>query len=94
MGAGHKFSLMKYPIWCPHCRESLGDKLEAWEAMKPREQHQTHNEQGRSASEVFAAIGIHNACCKKVLRTTNVLIHTLNKYKRPMTHGRPKGVRK
>lgn len=74
---------MLYPVCCPHCRGSIGDKVEIWQQLRPTNRHDTHNEQGVSAQEILEAIGAKNACCKKILRTCNVLIHMLNQYRRP-----------
>jgi DNA-directed RNA polymerase subunit N (RpoN/RPB10) len=77
---------MLIPIWCPHCRTSLADKWEAWVQMRPDDRHESHNEQGQSSQDILESLSLPNMCCKKVMRTTNVLIHTLNQYKRPQIH--------
>jgi DNA-directed RNA polymerase subunit N (RpoN/RPB10) len=79
---------MMIPIWCPHCRTSLGDKAEAWEALRPKDRHSTHNAQGISSQDILEALGLRRMCCKKVMLTTNVLIHIINQYKRPQIHER------
>lgn len=79
---------MLIPVWCPHCRTSLGDKIEAWESLRPADRHSTHNKDGVSSQTILESLGLKNMCCKKVMITTNVLIHILNQYKRPQIHVR------
>ena len=77
---------MTTPIWCKGCGDSLGDKWEAWSEMRPQNDHQSLNDQGRKAADVLSAINVHHKCCRVVLLTTNDLLPILNKYERPKVH--------
>ena len=77
---------MLIPVWCPHCRMSLGDKIEAWLELRPDSRHESVNRYGNTSKEILEALGITKICCKTVMVTGNILIHTLNQYKRPQIH--------
>lgn len=79
---------MLVPLVCPHCRTSLADKVEAWEAMRPQDRHATHNEDGQTPQAILEALGLMNYCCKMKMVASNVLIHKMNQYRRPQIHVR------
>jgi DNA-directed RNA polymerase subunit N (RpoN/RPB10) len=70
------------PVWCVHCRGSLGDKIEAWERLRPENDHESINRDGRTASDILTAIGLERACCRAMVMTYNARIEDYNKYKR------------
>lgn len=41
------------PIFCDHCRDVLGNKIEAWALMRPTDDHSEKNSDGRTAMEIF-----------------------------------------
>ena len=71
------------PVWCMHCRESLGNRVEAWMALRPENDHEALNRDGRKASDILDALGLDRACCRSTLLTMNPRIADYNKYKRP-----------
>lgn len=67
------------PVWCIHCREPLGDKIEAWEALRPENDHIAVNKDGRSSADIFSALGLDRACCRGSVLTCNARIDDYNK---------------
>jgi len=66
----------------------MGDKWEAWSAMRPQDDHATTNSEGKHSGEVMDALGVEHKCCRIVMLTTNDLLPTLNGFARPKIHNR------
>lgn len=79
---------MTSPLWCKGCGTSLGDKWEAWSAMRPEDAHEGINGEGRTSKEILDALGVKHKCCRVVMISTNDLLPLLNGFDRPKVHGR------
>lgn len=67
------------PVWCVHCREPLGDKIEVWSLLRPEDDHESINRDGRAAADILSAIGLERACCRGSILTYNARIDDYNK---------------
>lgn len=76
------------PIVCDHCKGVLGDKLEAWEQLRPTDDHTGVNRDGRTTMEIFEALGVERPCCRMKLMSYNAMILQHNLYQRTKIHGR------
>jgi len=68
------------PMVCTHCSTSLADKYEAYQALRPEDDHEEYNRDGRKALDIFNALGVENFCCRSELMTCSVMIDKHNQY--------------
>jgi DNA-directed RNA polymerase subunit N (RpoN/RPB10) len=73
---------------CDHCKGVLGNKVEAWSLMRPTDDHEGIGIDGRSASDIFDALGVKRACCRLKLMSYNAKITEHNQYARTNIHNR------
>lgn len=76
------------PLTCVHCKSTLGNKIEAWELLRPADDHTDINANGQTSQQIFEAINVNRFCCRKTLLSYNSMITQHNMYPLANIHNR------